>query len=174
MLLALASATSADAAADRVLTLSGLGAVRVGMSFRETEAALGARLSLAGPGGSDSRACAYAQRRDGRDPAIAYMVEDGRITRIDVSEPDAGAGAAPQPSVRTDAGLGIGSTEAAVRKAYGRSLVVGPHPYEDAGHYLEVFGPDRRRAFLFETLRGRVTSFRAGRRRSVEYIEGCD
>jgi hypothetical protein len=172
--LALASAwaSPSEAADNHLLTMWGLEPVRIGMTLKQAESALGAKLRLAKPNDSDSKACDLADRRDGRDGNVSYMVENGRITRIDIIELDRRGGSSMR--VSTETGVGIGATELAVRRAYGRSLVVTPHPYDDTGHYLEIYGPGRKRALIFETANGRVTSFRAGRRTSVEYIELCE
>jgi hypothetical protein len=99
------------------------------------------------------------------------MVEFGRITRIDVGPLARGDAAT---GVVTDRRVGIGATEAAVRRAYGVALIVRPHPYGEKGHYLEAPAPGRKRGLIFETRDGRVTSFRAGRYPSLDYIEACE
>ena len=170
--LALAWASPSKAAEGHALTMSGLGPVKIGMTVKQAEAALEARLRMVEPNDTDSQACQYAEREDGRDRNVSYMIEGGQITRIDIVALDRGAG--HSMLVRTVAGIGIGATERAVRRAYGGSLVVKPHPYDDAAHYLEVYGPGRKRALIFESGDGRVTSLRAGKRASVEYIEGCE
>ena len=57
---------------------------------------------------------------------------------------------------------------------YGSRLTQTPHPYSGPeGHYLSLSDRDDTHRMIFETEGGRVTSFRAGRRPEVEYIEGC-
>jgi len=52
-------------------------------------------------------------------------------------------------------------------------VTVTPHKYED-GHYLTVNAADDSSfAIVFETSKGRVTRYRAGRRPAVELVEGC-
>lgn len=152
-----------------ILSAFGLGPVRIGMSVPEAEKALGAALEVETI--QDGDACGYARRKDERDANIAYMVEDGRITRIDVSRPRQ-AGAHQRPVV-TEAGVGLQSTEEEVRKAYGPRLKAQPNKYDDRERDLTVDEPDRKRAIVFETLNGGIGAFRAGVYPSVGYIEGC-
>jgi hypothetical protein len=165
-LLILALATTASARDRLVLTDRGLGPVRLGMSVEAAGKALKLRLKV--DGGAD---CAVARRADGRDGEITYMAEKDVITRIDVGRAKTGAGA--RASVVTAAGVGLGATEAQVRRAYGPRLEVEPHPYDEKGHYLRVEGPGKRSGIIFETSRGRVTSFRAGLYPALDYKEGC-
>ena len=157
----LAFASTSVAAPRRVLGSEGLGAVQIGMTVKEAEKALGARLRSSG-----EKACTDLSRRDGRERNIRYMAENGRISRIDVTGPS-------QPRILTAAGIGIGASEEAVRRAYGAGLVVERHPYDPDGHYLKMDDPDHSRGIIFETAKGRVTSFRAGRYPALGFIEGC-
>lgn len=98
---------------------------------------------------------------------IAFMLLDSRIARVDIT---AGAWL-------TEAGAGIGTSEAEIHRLYPQ-VRVEPHPYYDegAGHYMRVTpsAPDLSDyELLFETVRGRATSFRAGLSRAVSRIEGC-
>jgi hypothetical protein len=101
----------------------------------------------------------------------SLMVEGRKIVRIDIAS---GEPSAPKPATKTDAGIGLGSTTAEVRRAYGKRLRIEPHPYDnDDGRYLVIKGLKSGREIIFETHQGRVESFRAGLSRQVEYIEGC-
>ena len=91
------------------------------------------------------------------------MVEDGRITRIDIIS----------AKISSEKGIHIGDSEKAVKKAFPGKVKEEQHPYmEEDGKYLIVetkagFG------FIFETMHGKITTFRSGRLSSVRYIEGC-
>ena len=76
------------------------------------------------------------------------------------------------PIFRTAKNVGVGSTEAEVKAAYGRALTIVPHTYDEDGHYLKVidktgFG------FMFETNGVQVTSMHVGKSPALEYVEGC-
>ncbi len=110
----------------------------------------------------EQQSCYYASP-EGHSEDIGFMVEEGCITRIDVFSRKI-------PSVK---GIRIGDSEKAVKKAFPGKVKEEPHPYlENDGKYLIVetksgFG------FIFETMRGKVTTFGSGRLTSVRYIEGC-
>ncbi|MDQ7250821.1 hypothetical protein [Dongia sedimenti] len=171
LLLGLAAcSTSAPQAAD--LTPQGIGAVKLGMRLAEAEQALQARFRPMEP--EESEACWQTQRADGNAPHIWYMVEDGKITRIDIGDSVGVSDANPAITVKTAEGIAIGAKESDVLAAYGPTTKVMPHKYDQAGHYLIVDSPDARSALVFETSNGIVTTFRAGFHPSVDYVEGCN
>ncbi len=96
-----------------------------------------------------------------RYPQIRFMVEDGVITRGDARD-----------AVRNSARVSVGTSLAKV-KALHPGVRVEPHKYDDDGHYLILDSADARSAILFEVGDGKVTDIRAGRKPSVEYVEGC-
>lgn len=171
IVIALVCSTAAfSAGSETTLTPEGLGSVRIGMTKRQAEQALGKKLRVEYPMTTDDNSCSYAYRADGKDRDIGYMLIDGRIARIDI-------GVIPlRAKIVTTAGVGRGSTESAVRKAYGKRLQVSPHPYgdDDNWHYLTADEPDHKRGIIFETDGKRVTSFRAGIYPALGYIEGCN
>jgi len=94
-------------------------------------------------------------------PKVLLMMSHDKVVRYDVYD----------PTIRTVASVGIGSTEAAVKAAYKQNVSVKPHFYTD-GHYLIVSGRDDTK-LLFETDGSKVTTFRSGREPHVSYVEGC-
>lgn len=92
------------------------------------------------------------------------MIEEEKISRIDITS----------NRFASIGGIRVGDTEAAVKKAFPGKVKEQAHPYlEGDGKYLVIqikpaFG------FIFETEKGKVTSFRSGRFESVQYIEGCN
>jgi len=107
---------SVPALAGGTMTMDGLGKVHLGMTLKAAGRALGARLVVS-PDYDDPSECSYANRADGRDANVAYMLHRDRIVRIDVDSRTAGKSFV---DVRTEAGIGIGSSEADIRRAYGR------------------------------------------------------
>jgi len=98
---------------------------------------------------------------------VAFMLLDSRVARVDITH----------GSWLTEAGAGIGTSEAEIRRLYPR-VRVEPHPYfdEGLGHYLRVTPSAPTLSdyeLLFESEKGKVTSFRAGLSRAVSLIEGC-
>ena len=141
---------------------TGVGPVRADMTLEEARAALGAGTTLPAPAEPE---CDYTYRNGTRD-GIAFMVVQGKIARVDISD----------SSVATAAGARIGDDEARIRALYGERVRVEPHKYTD-GKYLIVprgTGADTLYRLIFETdSAGRVTEYRAGRMPEVRWIEGC-
>jgi hypothetical protein len=143
--------------------MDGIGAVSVGKSVDEVEEATGEKIRVF----SDfSPRCRYSQPRDGTPRGLLFMLSRRHVVRIDVDPPS---------KIRTAAGIGIGDAQVKVLRAYGDEMQVEGHPYlMDRGSYL-VHQPEGEEdlMLIFETERGKVTSFRSGYTEQVRYIEGC-
>jgi hypothetical protein len=143
------------------LRFDGIGPVHIGMSIAQLNAVLGEKFSM--PKDKDEHECFYDASE--RHPNVAFMIIRGRVARIDVH----GKG------VRTSAGIQVGDSEAGALKAYGRAMKVEPHAYiPDEGHYLTVRSKDGRYGIRFETDKGKINMFYAGRADAIQYIEGCE
>ena len=160
MALLLAAAQSA-AAEDWRITTGGYGPAKIGMTVDEASKALGMKLVSEGP--VDEPMCHYLRP----EPAVEglwFMISNDRVVRIEVNA----------PGIKTKSGLGVGQTEAYVKKTLGARVEVTPHKYvAPDGNYLTLWSSDHKLAVRFETLQGKVTSFYAGRVPEVEYVEGC-
>jgi hypothetical protein len=153
--------TAAAASRTWVVRMDGAGPVRIGMTLAQLNTALGEKFSM--PEDQEEQACFYADTP--RHPGIGFMVEHGRVTRIDVTE----------AAVPTASGIRVGDPEARVMKLYGPKLQVEPHAYDaPEGHYLTLLSADGRYGMRFETYQGRVTGFYAGEAHAIAYIEGCE
>ena len=163
-ILALAFAAAPQRAQDTPwrIGLRSFGPVRFGMTLAQASTALREPLRLEDVEGE----CGYV-RPTSLPPGTSFMVVAGRIARVDV---DSGA-------TETLSGARIGSTEAEIRRLYPGRIRVREHPYTGpTGHYLMFTPLDRADAgfgMVFETDGERVTSYRAGLRGPVQYIEGC-
>jgi hypothetical protein len=151
------------------LRLDGIGPVDVGMTLAEASAAAHTPIRITGADiGTD---CRYAKAEDG-PPGLLFMVEGGRIVRVDVGTP-----ASPSPSpVNTVSGAHIGSSESEVKALYPGRIEVTRAPYDEKGHYLTYKPTDaasRRYGLIFETDGQKVTRFRSGLVDAVGQIEGC-
>lgn len=144
--------------------INGIGSVRVGMTIAEASKAAGIRLRK---NGYEPNASCFYVTPQGEPKGIGFMVETGRISRVDVWE---------SKSITTLKGAKIGDTEARIKALYPGQIQVTPHKYVPNGHYL-TFVPkdaeDKNYRVVFETDGKRVTRFRAGQIPAVEYVEGC-
>jgi hypothetical protein len=160
-----AASTQASDRRSWTVTERGYGPVRAGMTLAEARTALGDSLAIPAPDDSvcDHVTPAFADRGD---PSMLFMVEQGRIARIEVRD----------SSVATAAGVRVGDTRARVESLYAGRVRVQPHKYTD-GQYLIVplgTGKDSLARLVFETdAKGRIVTFRAGLYPQVEWVEGC-
>jgi len=102
----------------------------------------------------------------GAPAGVRFMVEQGKIVRVDVDS----------SGVRTAAGAEVGMSEVDVRGRYPVGLRVQPHKYDPKGRYLVLQGmqpADSARRLIFETDGQRVVRYRAGITPAVQYVEGC-
>jgi hypothetical protein len=156
------------------LTADGLAPVRLGMKISAAERALGARLgrlSRSSDGFSKeneaSEACWLWRRRDGRNPGIVYMTERGSIVRIDTDGQMRNA-----ERTMTGRGIGPGSPETVVQKAYGPDLQLEPHPIA-AGTTWAVIERGGSGGIRIEIRQGVVVAMFAARGDALDYPEGC-
>ncbi|MFZ0293810.1 MAG: hypothetical protein WAL52_09420 [Candidatus Sulfotelmatobacter sp.] len=156
LLLVATSVTAGDAWTIRE---DGVGPVKVGMTLAQLSAALHQKLAA---DEQDEQGCFYINPR-GHDN-ISFMIIDGHVARVEV-------GAA---GIKTTTGIQVGDSEAQVRKAYGARMKVTAHQYIDTGHYLTVRSADGRYGIRFETDKGKITTFYAGKYDAIQYVEGCE
>jgi hypothetical protein len=156
------------------LTVDGLAPVRLGMKISAAERALGARLgrlSRSSDGFSKeneaSEACWLWRRRDGRNPGIVYMTERGSIVRIDTDGQVRNA-----ERTMTGRGIGPGSFETEVQKAYGDGLQFEPHQIA-AGTTWAVIERSRNGGIRIEIRNGVVVAMFTARGDALDYPEGC-
>jgi hypothetical protein len=142
-----------------ILRENGIGPVKIGMSLIQLNTALHAHFRR--PVAKDEQACFYVRPK--QYPGIAFMIEDGRLSRIDVEK----------SGVRTDSGIQVGDLESRVHEVYGKRIVVEEHKYFENGHYLTIRSTDGHSALRFETNEGKITSFYAGTSQAIQYVEGC-
>jgi hypothetical protein len=139
-----------------------LGPVSIGLTPTEASAKMGIHLETSASPDEEEQSCYYVSPQ-GYSKDIGFMVEEGCITRIDIIS----------RRIASVRGIRVGNSENAVKRAFPGMVKEEPHPYlEEDGKYLVIeikpgFG------FIFETLQGKITSFRSGRLSSVRYIEGC-
>jgi hypothetical protein len=142
-----------------VVREDGVGPVKIGMTLSQLNTALHEKFSM--PAAQDDQGCFYVS--PGKHPHIAFMIEEGRLVRIDVES----------AGVATPEGIQVGDSESHARQVYGSRLKVEPQKYIDTGHYLTVRSEDGRYGIRFETDQGKITMFYAGRYDAIQYVEGC-
>lgn len=144
------------------LQIDRFGPVIVGMTPKEASAKLGIPIAPIDPPDEDESACFYIFPK-GMSADIGFMVEEGRITRIDILS----------KRISSMNGIRIGDSENSVRKAFSGKFKEEVHPYlGKEGKYL-IIEPTPGFGFIFETDKGIITFFRSGKMKSVQYIEGC-
>jgi len=148
---------AAHAAGTAALSQDGFGPVRWGMTVAEAGKALGSALAVAGTPGD----CHWESAKS--LPGLAFMVEKGRVTRADLSD----------PRWATDRGLHLGDPEEKARQLYGRDLESWGEK-DPRMHRFIVQPKTRQRALFLESDGKTITTLRAGRQPSVEYYEGCE
>ena len=150
---------SSNTWAAEVLTAQGLGPVRIGMSLKQVQKALGKTLKY-NKYDEDSD-CAYAERPDKK---ASFMFFNYRLVRIDVEE----------RGITSVEGAEVGMTEAALKKLHGKEAEISAHPYGGPDdHYFKILQKAKNRLLIFETWEGRVESFRIGTLEAAPLIEGC-
>jgi hypothetical protein len=153
--------TSGALAADArwCLSMSGLGAVRTGMSVEQV-------LPLADWSGLERRrqaeACWYLQYK-GPD-AFALMIIDDHVARIELRG---------KSRLHTFSGARIGTTEDELRRMYGERLETQPHKYEKNGHTFVLRSGAGTEGLRFEAVGGVVTAIQSGPWEHLNYVEGC-
>jgi len=177
-----AVAMLATPARGEVLSWQGVGPVQLGMTVKAAERALGTKLE---PRSAVyiSEECYETWRADGKEPGIGSVVENGKITVIQVYQANG-----QTPDVADTHRLGIGATEDDIRRAYGqvkKSLGFydrgGPGEQDNTTpgteytpeFWIEAEGPDHKRSILFVTEAGKVTSISTGFKPVVLAPEHC-
>ncbi|MGH6658112.1 MAG: hypothetical protein ACREBK_04620 [Sphingomicrobium sp.] len=159
----LAAPACAGAAPDPwVLTVDGLGPVRIGMTIAEVEKAIGGKLE--GDAIESDDICVEKDSKAG-PPGIGYMFEDKKLVRISIGEGS---------TILTPRGIGYGASAADVRRAYGAKLESEPHAYAGPpAEYLTYWTIKGKRGWNFETDEKRRVQVIFAGTQAIQYIEGC-
>ena len=161
VIILLGSSVPAAAETPRV-SMDRYGVFRVGMSELEAARIAGHQLVRDDRDGGETE-CFYASSPQ-LPEGVNLMFLDGRLARIDVSEPE----------VATLFGTKIGTTERQLKQMYGHRLSQEPHKYDwPIGHYFTLLSSDGSRGVRFETDGVRVTGYYAGTAEAIHLAEGC-
>ena len=145
----------AAAAAKPTLTFDSYGLVVFGTRLPDIENKLGEKAEIAPVNPS----CSYVKFKRYAD--AAFMMEDGVITRADVTEDAPNA-----------LGITVGTSFSEVKRKF-PNVIVEQHAYDSGGHYLILKSADKKKAIVMEESDGKVTRVRGGLIPSVQYVEGC-
>ena len=151
-------------AADQILTPEGLAPVKIGSPVAPLENLLRKKLDVSPHG------CSVAVDYSPDGLGISYLIEDRRVTRINV---DYYGNSANPLTIRTAVGIGLGSTEDEVKSAYGDRVRVEAYDGDPTWHHLYVDEPDHSRGVAFDTDGKKVKGMRAGEYPSLRSTEGC-
>jgi hypothetical protein len=156
----LAGALLAGSPATDMMTLDGVGALRIGLTVQALRTRF--RAEAGEPHPDPGVDCAYW--RSPLYPALQLMISGGRLVRIETED----------PRYHTPSGARTGMSEVELRALYGRRMRVEPHPYMGPeGKYLIVQARSEPLGLIVETWDDRARSIRVGYWRSVQLIEGC-
>lgn len=152
------SAASDSTPPQWVVRADGIGPLRVGVPLAAASRTLGEALRVT------QAACDHVNPTKMPD-GILLMVIDDTVARVEVDS----------AGIRTVEGAQVGDSESRVLELYGTRARIEPHKYTyPDGHYVVVTPPsDTLHRIIFETLKGRVTNYRAGRVPAVQLVEGC-
>lgn len=162
MLALLVSAGAGGSLPHQGITFYGIGPVRIGSALADASRAAGEQLVDAKDVPSGVEGCYHVRLKS--SPTLLFMVEKGRITRLQTAD----------PRFRTESGVRVGHSEAVARRTYGKRLEVEEHKYYETGHYLIVRSADDRHALVMETDGKTIVQIEAGLWPSVGYVEGCN
>lgn len=142
---------------------NGMMPIEIGMTVKEAEEVSGTKLIPA----LNINQCYYVRPQSGVS-GVAFMVNNRRIARVDVSQ---------NRRILTRRGAKIGDTKERLKQLYGAQLRRTGTTLGGRGDVFTFFPTDpqdQNYRLIFETDRqGRVVTYRAGRLPEVEYVEGC-
>ena len=154
-----------------VLTATGLGPLRIGMTRAEVVSAWGDAANA----GAAAAPSECEEFRPARAPeGTLVMVQNDRVTRISLIRGS---------TLKSDRGFGVGDEASAVKSAYGPSLKATPHKYNSApAEYLTTWTTPQTEAYVQDPAArgllyeigtdGRVMAVRGGDP-SIQLVEGC-
>jgi len=143
--------------------MNGYGPVRVGMTVRQVEHAIGRKLVI--PPEYENEVCQYVDLGggDGLEGTDA-MLWSGRVVRLDFRS----------NGIKTISGLAIGDPVEKIKTIYRDRVTKEPHAYiAPDGFYYTIYSSNRKYGVRFETDQDLVTGFYAGRSDAIELVEGC-
>lgn len=170
---AVAQATTTTAGIDYIamasewtVSLRRVGPYLVGMSVHEAARESGLELV---PMESSDPPCSYYRHEDHTQlgAEVEFMVQANKIRRIEIIG----------TTIKTNSGVGVGSTESDLVSAYGQAVVVSRTGSGISGHEYVTYVPldrsDEDFRLRFETQDNVVTRYWVGELPNVEWVDRC-
>jgi hypothetical protein len=149
-----------------VLSQDGIGPAKVGINIDHLQNAIQEKLTY---DAARSGGCSRITNKHLGPMGLSFTIESGFFTRVDVEF----YGTDPRPLlIKTDTGIGLGSREEDVLKAY-PGAKVKPNPADPTWHTITAESLDRTKGIVFETNGKTVKSMRAGATPTINYANGC-
>jgi hypothetical protein len=142
------------------ITTRGYGPIQAGQSSSEAARLMGTRLRTYENRPLEPE-CDHLYAEKGYE-GISLMVQNGKVTRIEVSN----------PAVLTLSGIRVGDTTTRLKQVFVNRLRIEQHKYDDTGFYYYVWEQSERYGVKFEIAGDKVTEIYAGDR-SIQLVEGC-
>jgi hypothetical protein len=150
-----------------ILSADGIGPAKIGMEISVLERYLRTKL---GYNPYDNRGCSVLVSKAMAPLGMSFMIEKSYLSRVNVDF----YGTDPRPlEIKTTAGIGLGSSEEDVLKAYPGARVKA-NPADPTWHTIFAESPDRSKGIAFETNGKTVKSMRGGANPSISYPNSCD
>lgn len=150
-----------------LLSEDGIGNITIGMDVERMEVLLHDKT---GYNRYENHGCSTITTKSLAPTGISFMIENKLLTRVNVDY----YAKDPRPlAIKTAEGIGLGSREEDVVKAYGDRAKVKPNPQDPTWHTIAVEERDRSKGIVFETDGKTVKSMRAGRNPAISYPLGC-
>jgi hypothetical protein len=149
------------------LSMDGIGNVTIGMDIDRVELLLHDKF---GYNQFANHGCSTVTTPTLETTGLSFMIESKKLTRVNV---DFYAKSPLPMTIKTDTGIGLGSSEEDVLKAY-PSAKVNPNPADPTWHTIIDEAPDRTKGIVFETNGKTVKSMRAGATPAINYGNGCN
>ena len=143
-----------------LLSLSGLGAIGIGIKVSTAERRTGQDLHYRS--GDIAKGCGSGQLTP-KALGVTVLGTDFRIGYIAVSK----------RGIKTPSGIRVGDSLAKLGRAYGKRLVDVPNAFDVHETDFEYRDGDRKLVFFVDPRTRKVKAMRTGRKPEVDYVEGC-
>jgi hypothetical protein len=151
----------AGSGAEHRVSFTSYGPATIGMTVPQLKKALG--VAIINKDSNPSGSCRFVGFED-HEQGVMFMLENERVVRIDISNPD----------VRTVSGARIGDSKKAILTLYKGRVGTEPHAYDIGGYYLKILSKNKMHGISFSLSDGKIVDgFHVGLAEEINYAEGC-